>query len=71
MPMLKSYTKLDYCFPTDFNADATDAEIMQIADLAAESEFKIDNNIIEEIYNYACSFEHIGSETNGADIYLN
>jgi len=68
--MQKSYT-YNYYSKMEFNADATDEEIMIIASLAEEKAFKLDSNIINNIYNYACSFENLNLNKSSVDIFIN
>ena len=68
--MPKSYT-YNYYSQTEFNADATDEEIMLIASLAEEKAYKVDRNIIDNIYRYACSFETITMNKSLVDIFIN
>ena len=69
--MHKSYTLSNYKTPIDFNPDATDEEIMRIANMAAESKYKADNTIISNILQYASSFEFIGNSNSSQKIFLN
>ena len=57
--MPKSYTN-NYCIPTDFNFDATDEEILCIANAVANEKYKADISSINTINRYANSFEYTG-----------
>ena len=68
--MQKSYT-YNYYSKMEFNADATDEEIMMIASLAEDKAHKIDGTIRTNIYNYACSFESLQLNKTSIDIFVN
>jgi len=67
--MPKSYTN-DYCIPTDFNFDATDEEILCIANTVASKDYKADVNSINSIIRYAASFEYTGLNYS-TKVYIN
>ena len=68
--MQKSYT-YNYYSKMEFNADATDEEIMMIASLVEEKAHKVDSATLSNIYNYACSFESHKTNTTSFDVFVN
>ena len=68
--MPKSYT-YNYYSQTEFNADATDEEILLIASLAENKACNVDQNIIDNIYRYACSFEILKKSKSSFDVFVN
>ncbi|OYT11348.1 MAG: hypothetical protein B6I18_04410 [Bacteroidetes bacterium 4572_112] len=68
--MQKSYT-YNYYSKMEFNADATDEDIMMIASLAEEKAYKVDNVILSNIYNYTCSFESLKLNKTSFDVFVN
>ncbi|MCK5846657.1 MAG: hypothetical protein KAG84_04405 [Bacteroidales bacterium] len=67
--MPKSYTNQFYT-PTEFNTNATDAEILFIANRAAEKGYKVDDAIIDNIYLHSTSFENLGLSSS-VNVYIN
>jgi len=68
--MQKSYT-YNYYSKMEFNADATDEEIMMIASLAEEKAHKVNTTTLSNIYNYACSFESLKLNKTSFDVFVN
>ena len=69
--MQNSYTYKNQFTQHQFNADATDEEIMQIANAAEEFGYKPEQSVLNYLAVFSSSFEYKGVLNLATKIHLN
>lgn len=68
--MQKHYTT-DYSIQHNFDPNASDEEILQLANLASKKSYMVNKNVINEIYKYASSFQLLETSVITSKFYSN
>ncbi len=68
--MQKHYT-IDYSIQYNFDPNASDEEIMQIANLASKKCYRVNNHLISDIYKHASSFDMLETSMQVSKFYMN
>ena len=69
--MQNSYTYENQFIQHQFNADATDEEIMQTANMAEQIGHKAKQTVLNYLASFSASFEYKGVSNSSIKLYLN
>jgi len=68
--MQKHYTT-DYSIQHNFDPNASDEEILQLANLSSKKSYMVNKNVINDIYKYASSFQLLETSVITSKFYSN